>query len=231
MKSMSCIVGAAVVMTAAVTALVPQSAAAATNYCGELKNAYGPFDYRARAEHSNFELVENAHFTADVENGIRGISSTIGGDLDYTLRAIPNHHRALAAMARIAIRTKSIQLQGARYPVECWFERATRFAPDDGGVKAEFGNYLFALGKTDQAFAMFKEAAEMSPENATFNYNLGLAYAQKKDYAEALVYAKKAYDLGFPLPGLKKKLIDAGKWVEPSKEQPALAEPSDKPAG
>jgi tetratricopeptide (TPR) repeat protein len=204
-------------MTAAVTALVPQSAAAATNYCGELKNAYGPFDYRMRAEHANnFDLVEGAHFTPDDENGVRATTRDIAADLDYTLRAIPNHHRALAAMARLAIRTKSVHLPGARYPVECWFERATRFAPDDGGVKAEFGNYLFALGKSDQAFAMFKEAAEMSPENATFNYNLGLAYLQKKDYAEALVYAKKAYALGFPLPGLKNKLIAAGKWENPA---------------
>jgi tetratricopeptide (TPR) repeat protein len=205
MKSMCCIVGAVVVIMA-------QSAAAA-NYCGELKNTYGPFDYRTRAEHTqNFFLVESEHFTPDVENGVKGHSSTIGGDLDYTLRAIPNHHRALASMARIAVRTKSLQLLGAKYPVECYFERAMRFTPNDGGVKAEFGNYLYALGKSDKAFAMFKDAAEMSPENATINYNLGLAYLQKKDYAEALVYAKKAYALGFPLPGLKNKLIAAGKW-------------------
>src|SRR4051794_565696 len=138
MKSMWGIVGAVVVMTA-------QSAGAA-NYCGELKNAYGPFDYRTRAEHAeNFTLVESAHFTPEVENGIRGSSGQIGGDLDYTLRAIPNHHRALASMARIAVRIKSVYVPGAKYPVECYFERAIRFTPNDGGVRAEFGNYLYAL--------------------------------------------------------------------------------------
>jgi tetratricopeptide (TPR) repeat protein len=206
MKRMCFAAGAMVVMMTAQTAR-------AGNYCGELKNGYGPFDYRERAEHvENFNLVEGAHFTQDVENGIKGNTTTIGGDLDYTLRAIPNHHRALASMARLAARTKSIQLPGAKYPVECYFERALRFAPNDGGVRAEFGNYLYALGKPDKAFVMFRDAAEMSPENPTINYNLGLAYLQRKDYAQSLVYAKKAYALGFPLPGLKNKLIAAGKW-------------------
>jgi tetratricopeptide (TPR) repeat protein len=193
------------------------SAAAATdgkvNFCGDLKNAYGPFDYRTRSEHAeNFELVESAHFTPDVENGIKGNSGRIGADLDYTLRAIPNHHRALAALAKLAVRTKTLQPPGAKYPVECYFERASRFQPNDGGVKAEYGNYLYAMGKTDRAFQMFKEAVELSPDNPTINYNVGLSYYQRKDYDNALLYAKKAYALGFPLPGLKNKLAAAGKW-------------------
>lgn len=201
------IIGAAIMAAA--------HAAGAANYCGDLKNAYGPFDYRTRAEHiENFNLVEGAHFTEAVENGIKGSSGQIGGDLDYTLRAIPNHHRALAAMARIAVRTKSVMLPGAKYPVECYFERAMRFTPNDGGVRAEFGNYLYALGKPDKAFAAFKDAAAMEPENAAINYNLGLAYFNRKDYAKSLPYAKKAYALGFPLPGLKNKLVAAGQWDE-----------------
>jgi tetratricopeptide (TPR) repeat protein len=193
------------------------SAAAAdngkVNFCGDLRNAYGPFDYRTRSEHvENFNLVEGAHFTAEVENGIRGVTGQLGGDLDYTLRAIPNHHRALAAMAKVGVRTKALQLPGAKYPVECYFERAGRFQPNDGGVKAEYGNYLYALGKTDKAFQMFKEAVELSPDNPTINYNVGLSYFQRKDYDNSLLYAKKAYALGFPLPGLKNKLAAVGKW-------------------
>jgi tetratricopeptide (TPR) repeat protein len=203
-------------IAAGIALMAAGSAGAATgqsNYCGELKNAFGPFDYRTRAENNDsFDLVEGGHFTPDVENGIRGSSGALGGDLDYTLRAIPNHHRALATMARAAVRGKTLQVPGAKYPVECYFERATRFRPNDGGVKAEYGNYLYALGKTDKAFQMFREAADLSPDNPTINYNLGLAYFQKKDYDNAVVYAKKAYGLGFPLPGLKNKLAAVGKW-------------------
>lgn len=207
-------------------------AARGANYCGELKGALGPFDYRLRSEvPTQLHLVEGAHFTANIENGIKGESSGIGGDLDYTLRVFPNHTRALAALARYAVRTKSVQLPYATYPVECYFDRAMRFTPDDGKVRSEYANYLFALGKTERAFALYRSAVDLEPENATINYNVGLAYLKKQDYDNALVYAQKAYSRGFPLPGLKNKLIEAGKWVEPVKEQPAVALPSDKPAG
>jgi hypothetical protein len=37
---------------------------------------------------------------------------------------------------------------------------------------------------------------------------------QKKDYDLAKTHAKKAYELGFPLPGLKNQLIKVGKWED-----------------
>jgi tetratricopeptide (TPR) repeat protein len=189
---------------------------AAANYCGELTNAYGPYDFRRRAEFAaNLEIVEVNHFTSDVENGIKGISSSIGGDLDYTLRAIPNHHRALTTLVTLAQRDRSVQIQGMHYPVECWFDRALRFTPDDGSVYAIYGSYLFALGKTAKATALFKQGAAIDPDNATINYNLGLAYLKQRDYQQARVYAKKAYAGGFPLPGLKNKLAQAGQWDDP----------------
>lgn len=221
--------------------MVVAGGAQAANFCGDLKNAYGPFDYRTRAQHSyEFDLVEHAHFVPDVENGIKGATSSVGGDLDYTLRAIPNHHRALAAMARQAVRTKSMQLDRANYPVECYFDRAMRFTPNDGAVQAEYANYLYALGKTERAFELYRAAVRLTPENPTINYNVALAYFSHKDYDNALKYAQQAYAAGYPLPGLKKKLIGVGKWVEPKPPQPAAAAPvetpapvapSDKPAG
>lgn len=186
---------------------------ATENYCGDLQNAYGPFDYRRRADFTDsFRLIEGAHFTADVENGVRGHTATIGGDLDYTLRAIPNHHRALASLTRLALRDKAVQVVGMRYPVECWFNRAERFAPDDGAVYGAHASYLFSLGKKDKAFELFRQAAALEPDNPTINYNLGLAYFNKHDYAHARQYAKKAYAGGFPLPGLKNKLSALGEW-------------------
>lgn len=215
--------------------------AQAANFCGDLKNAIGPFDYRERGEHAyEFNLIENAHFVPDVENGIKGNTSSVSGDLDYTLRAIPNHHRALASMARFAVRTKAMQLDRMHYPVECFFDRAMRFAPTDGAVQAEYANYLFALGKKERAFELYRAAVRLTPENPTINYNVGLAYFAQKDYDNALKYAQQAYAGGYPLPGLKKKLIGVGKWVEPASlpqpsatpsDTPAAATPSDKPAG
>lgn len=67
--------------------------------CGALQNAFGPFDDRT-ARGYNLDVVGSYHFTPPVEALIRGASGTIGGDLDYTLRAFPNHHRALNATNR-----------------------------------------------------------------------------------------------------------------------------------
>lgn len=194
-------------------------------YCGDLTTHYGPFDYRNQSTF-NLPLVENAHFNADVEAGIKGITTDIGGDIDYTLHAIPNHPRALATMAMVGLRDKKLRLRSAKYPVECYFDRAMRFAPDDGMVKAVYGNYLFALGRTDEALTMFKQASEMIPTDPTINYNTGLAYFKKKDYANARRHAKLAYDQGFPLPGLKSKLTAVGQW-DPGAEQAAA--PADQP--
>jgi Tfp pilus assembly protein PilF len=135
-----------------------------------------------------------------------------GGDLDYTLRAWPNHYRALASMSRQGTIERSMQVRGAKYPVDCYYLRASLLAPDDGMVHALYGNHLFANGKPAEALAEFRRAVEMEPENPTINYNAGLAYLNSKNYDKALFHAKKAYALNFPLPGLKNKLIALGKW-------------------
>jgi tetratricopeptide (TPR) repeat protein len=185
----------------------------AASYCGNLKNSYGPFDYLKRSEFAeNFYLVEMAHFTPEVEQLVRGNTGTIGGDLDYTLRAIPNHHRALASLAKLGLREKTTLVHGTQWSVECYFNRATRFRPDDAGVRNLYGGYLYKLGRINEAIEQLTEAVRLNPENATAHHNLGLIYFQKKDYEKAVLHAKKADALGFPLPGLKNKLSEMGKW-------------------
>jgi tetratricopeptide (TPR) repeat protein len=189
-------------------------ASAAEPYCGEMKLQFGPFDYRKTATlQQEIYLVEVAHFNSDVENNIKGLSSAwVGTDLSYTLRVWPNHHRALASLSRQTMKEKKLHIQGAKYPTDCYFLRAFQFAPDDGMPHAVFGNHLFAQGKTEEALREFKRAVELEPDNATINYNAGLAYLKTKDYDKALIHAKKAYAQQFPLPGLKNKLAAAGKW-------------------
>src|SRR4249919_1218189 len=97
--------------------------------CGSLENAYGPYDYTNAYDRANkIPIVEGAHFQPEVEALIR--SPTVGtlmGALDYTLRAVPNHHRALAAVARYALGGGSRE---KFYSAECYFDRAMRFKPD-----------------------------------------------------------------------------------------------------
>lgn len=196
-------------------ALLISTQAQAIEGCGDLANAYGPFDYRnAQYRQQNLPVVEAHHFTPEVENLIKGKSGYLGGDIDYTLRAFPNHPRALTAIANLALRTGTQKPEGAHYSVQCYFDRAMRFQPEDGTVRLVYGIYLFKAGKKNEAFEQFKEGQKLSPNSPDLNYNLGLLYFDRKDYANAKLYAKKAYDLGFPLQGLKKKLQKSGHWSE-----------------
>lgn len=181
--------------------------------CGDLRNAYGPFDYRT--EKSKLGIVEGAHFLPFVENLTRGNTSTTpGGDIDYTLRASPNHHRALLAMIKLASREKRDKPIGTRYTIACWLDRAERFAPDDAMVKTIYGTYLLQRGKGSEGAKKLEEALELAGDNVNIHYNLGLAYVDLKDYDKALASAHKAYQLGFPLPGLRNKLKKVGYWRE-----------------
>lgn len=195
---------------AAITILAVSSNLQAAGVCGDLGAPDG--DYRNSGDRKALELVERYHFTPGVENLISGKSGYLGQDIDYTLRHFPNHHRALMAMAKLALREKTPRATNANYSVECYFDRAIRFKPDDGMVRMIYGIYLSKLGNSDMAIEQLNEALRLQPDNANINYNLGLIYFQKKDYERAKTYAKKAYELGFPLPGLKNKLTAAGKW-------------------
>lgn len=179
-------------------------------HCGEVSGR----DYTSAENKRVLGTVEEYHFTPDVEALRRGSTGAIGADLAYTLMMFPNHHRALAAMGKLAQRDKTLKPYGAKYSIECYFDRATRFRPNDSMVRMVYGNYLLKAGQTDKAAEQLQVAADLQPENPTINYNLGLLYLKKKDYEQAKTYAKKAYELGFPLPGLKNQLKEAGKWDE-----------------
>jgi hypothetical protein len=184
--------------------------------CGNpFESGYGPFDYRT-ATYDQKHLVEivGGHFTTSVETLVSGNTGTVGKELDYTLRAFPNHPRALLAMIRLGQRDRTTRPKGAEYTVECWVERAVSFRPDDIGVRQVRGIYYSMLKKYKEAIADFKTVIEQQPDSANAHYNLGLSYFEVGSYDDALAEAKLARSLGFPLDGLKNKLKAKGKWRE-----------------
>jgi len=186
----------------------------AAGLCGDLANAYGPYDYRT--EKKKLRVVESFHFTPAVENLQHGNTGTIGGDLNYTLRASPNHHRALYAMMRLGARLKVSQPSGAEFPVECYFDRAIRFRPDDAQVHVLYGFYLIAGKRPEEARQQFQAAERLELTDPQVMYNLGLGYADLKDYDKSLQYAHKAYKAGVRFAGLRERLQQAGRWRDAS---------------
>lgn len=189
------------------------STAFAQGLCGDLQGGYGPFDYRTATPQQK-RLVEGTHFLPHTEALTRGETGSIGADIGYTLRAFPNHPRALNAMMNLATKQRRDPPSGSQYTLACWFDRAIRFSPDDPNVRTLFGIYLARSGKRAEAVEQLQFAEKLAGESANVQYNLGLVYFDLGDYDKSIEYAKKAYASGFPLPGLRDKLKKAGKWHE-----------------
>lgn len=193
----------------------PVLAQSGNSGCGSLTNGYGPLDYRTQKNDS--QVVLDFHFTPEVEALLRGhTSASPGGDIDYTLRAIPNNHRALIAMMRLGEKEKTDTPRGSHYTVECWFERALLWRPDDGIVRMIYSSYLNGKGRSTEALRQLEIASVYAKDSAFTHYNIGLHYFDMKNYDRALAQAHKAIVLGFDWTALRDKLKSVGKWVEPA---------------
>lgn len=208
------------------------SVAAGESGCPELPHGFGPFDYR-NPRPDQIRMVEGAHFFANVENlregtphPNRGYIVVPGSEIDYTLRAYPNHHRALMAASRLAIRDKTERPKGFRTSIDCYFKLGMEFKSDDSFVPLIYGIHLSKTGRMSEAIQYFDKAKALGDDSASLHYNLGLAYFQAKRYPEALESAHKAYAAGFPLAGLKNMLVRSGHWKDP-----VPAPPSDEKSG
>jgi tetratricopeptide (TPR) repeat protein len=199
--------------------------------CGPLRQEgqYGPFDYRT--DRDKLKVVEQFHFTPQVETLIKGQSGPIGGDLDYTLRAFPNHHRALLATIRLGKREQTPQPHGMQYSVECWLIRAVRFREDDTTARMIYARFLAQAGRKAEAHEQLKSVEKVAQANPFTHYNLGLIYFEMQDYDAALREAKLARDLGFPHTDLRDELVKAGRWVDDAPSAPAASAPASSASG
>jgi hypothetical protein len=217
----------AVGLCAALLLSAPAWSQVSAQGCGGLSNTFGPFDYRPdkyKPAHGDTQphsdkrlLVEGAHFRPENEalvRGNQGEKSEVGGELDYTLRAFPNHHRALVAMIRLGEKQKADRPRGARYSVECWLERALRFAPDDTVARMIYVSYLIKQNRTIDAKTHLEIAERTAEDNPLTQYNIGMMHFELKNYDKALAQAHKAYAAGVVLPDLRARLEHVGQWKE-----------------
>ncbi len=195
--------------------------------CGDLRDSTGPFDYRT-VEPKTRALVESYHFTVGVEKLFAGHTGKIGGDLDYTLRAMPNHHRALISMMTYGQRLKLPHVPAAKFSVECYFKRALQFAADDTIARLLYATYLFRNGRDTEADGQISITIQEAGDNGFSHYNIGMVLAEQGRYDQALQQAHRAAALGFDRPQLREVLVQAGRWQEPA---PAAAASAPAAAG
>ncbi len=200
--------------------------------CGDLSNRYGPFDYTNPDHFKNkLPVVEKWHFTKEQELSTYQADSKRRVDLDYTLRAFPNHHRALMAL------TRTLRLHPNKawdFRPECYYLRAVAWRPRDPVSRMIYGLYLHQNQRLKEAEQQYTLAVQLLPDYAEAHYNLGLLYADQKRWPEALAEAHRAYALQYPLPGLRNRLLAAAAWQDPpapAPTAPATAPVGDKPIG
>jgi len=186
----------------------------------------GPFDWRDKSDsvRQMLHVVERAHFTREhLRGALNGDTSTATGvvrNLDYTLRAFPNHPRALMAMGVFQTEVKKLQPEAWRSiqnhhrfaPVGCYFERALTLMPGDPGIHNARGIVLSRAQRWDEAIEAFRRAVELAPNSAEAHYNLGLAYYGAGQYQKSADSARTAYGLGFRKTGLMQRLKRRGAW-------------------
>lgn len=180
--------------------------------CQGRSTGYGPYDY-TNPDHVREKLpvVEGAHFTQNVRTLRSGKSGSVISDIDYTLRAFPNHHQALYSIIRLHTRkTPNDGRFGWQTPPECYLQRALNFTPRDGRVYTLYGIYLHRRGLYQRAAGKYQQAIEIQERAPEAHYNFGLLLLEMERYEAAREHAREAYALGYPLSGLRDKLAAAG---------------------
>ena len=112
-------------------------------------------------------------------------------------------------MARYGLEGGQIPIDDEIPSVDCYFERAITFRSDDAAVHVIYANYLFKRGEHKDARKQYEEALRLDPDSVEINYVAGLYFVDIGDLARAKELAKIAYDNGYPLPGLRKKIAAA----------------------
>ena len=180
---------------------------------GHPGGGFGPFDYTDSANHvERLGLVEGAHFTPPIESVQQGKTSlNVAGDLDYTLKAFPNHHRALYTAIRYWFQGDNFgPYPNTIPPPECYLYRAKNFAPHDPKILLLEGIYLHKRGRFQDAKKRYQQAESRLDYKGELYYNMGLLSIDLKEFGEAQDYAEKARAAGYPLDGVNRKLKPLG---------------------
>lgn len=190
----------------------------AESFAQEADESTAPWDYRDPRYAYDLATVERNHFNQDVQMLKYGQTGAYPGpDLEFIFRYFPNHHSALHVMSTLWRRHRNTR--GGVPPglspnrdASFYFDRAIEFAPDDGIVRMLYGMHLYSVGQSNRALLEYEYALQLAPDSPEVHYNAGLYFLSTGAYDTAVVHARLAYKSGYPLPGLKRKLIEIEAW-------------------
>lgn len=183
----------------------------------------GPNNYYSQEKESlkYLKLVEGAHLKPAIDSMYSGKAvyvlqggktGTVYHDLDFVLRWYPNHPKGLLKMAEFLDKFRGDRTIPHGVSIEKYFNKAFQLYPTDATARFIHAITLHKKDKHEDALKEYKHAAALGLDNAEFHYNIGLLYFEMNDLEQSTTHAKKAYSLGYPLPGLQNKLQERGKW-------------------
>ena len=187
---------------------LPVTAQSASNYQFSTNPADRQYDYfdPGRRGASLLDNVEKGHLVPGRRHLAEGNFRQAHDNLDFVLRWYPNHPQALDLYSKLAMK------RGQPQSALPYFDYALRFSGKDISTAILYGIHRFRMGDYSKAVARFRQALALNPQSAEAHYNLGLTHLQLKEFGKARRHAHKAYELGYPLPGLRDKLRAQGQW-------------------
>jgi Tfp pilus assembly protein PilF len=159
-------------------------------------------------ERAYFRNVHSYHLQPGIEKLMKGQLSAAYQDFEFILDSFPNSPQTLNLMSELCVnRWKSPKCE-----VDSRFEKAVATNPQIAMTYVLYGMHLHRRGNLDQAAEKLNVALSLSPDSVNAHYNLGLVYFDMKKYELANTHAQQSYALGAEPPGLRNKLVKAGKW-------------------
>lgn len=131
-------------------------------------------------------------------------------ETNYTLQRAESSHPMYSKMLTLVARA-NFELDRRQEAFDI-LNKAIALHPDIPDAYAAFGVLLRRLDRREDARDVLARGVEHVEGNAELHYLLGLIQFELGDYVASHEQAKRAYRLGYPLPGLKRKLKAAGHW-------------------
>src|SRR5262245_58137250 len=186
-----------------------------------------------RSEPGFLQNLDTLHIRVGNQNLRQRYFQGAFNEAQFVLSVVPNHPQGLILLVQTCE-----QWPTPKCLVEETFQRAIAVNPNAAGTHTTQGIYLHRKHRYKEAIESFKRALEVDPTSLNAHYNIGLAYLETKQYDLANQHAQRAYALGAPFPGLRKKLEQVGYWKPIAAPEPkpadspprAPAEPPDEPA-
>jgi len=100
--------------------------------------------------------------------------------------------------------------QGRAADATSALKRAVSTHPDYDGAYIAQSILLKKAGDVAESRQVLLQGVEATGGTAELHYALGLSYFESKDYEAAREHARKAYALGYPIPGLRDRLKKVG---------------------